>query len=145
MNKIHTNKTPFTSYYTIFHSNKCLQTNHTKPPTSTNTDAVLSGPPWYKHQPDNALHVHSFVIVKHHNLIIVCIKLKEFKFSGVFAILWNVTYLCHVCLSFCPSAWNNSAATGRIFMKFDIWVFFKTVLRKFKFHYNLTRMVGTQC
>jgi hypothetical protein len=23
----------------------------------------------------------------------------------------------------CPSAWNNSAPTGRIFMKFDIWVF----------------------
>jgi hypothetical protein len=23
------------------------------------------------------------------------------------------------------SAWNNSAPTGRIFMKFDIWVFFR--------------------
>jgi hypothetical protein len=24
----------------------------------------------------------------------------------------------------CPSAWNNLAVTGRIFVKFDIWVFF---------------------
>jgi hypothetical protein len=27
-------------------------------------------------------------------------------------------------MSICPSAWNNSAPTGRIFMKLDIWVFF---------------------
>jgi hypothetical protein len=33
-----------------------------------------------------------------------------------------------------PSAWNNSAPTGQIFMKFDIWVFFEDLLRKFKFH-----------
>ena len=26
-------------------------------------------------------------------------------------------------LSVCPSAWNNSASTGRIFMNFDVWVF----------------------
>lgn len=63
------------------------------PPTSTNTDAVLSGPPWYKHQPNNTLYVHSFVIVKHHNLIIMCIKLKDVKFSGAFAILQNVTVI----------------------------------------------------
>ena len=28
------------------------------------------------------------------------------------------------CLYVCPSAWNNLAPTGRIFMTFDIWVFF---------------------
>ena len=33
-----------------------------------------------------------------------------------------------------PSAWNNSALTGRIFMKFDIWVFLEYLSRKFKFH-----------
>jgi hypothetical protein len=32
------------------------------------------------------------------------------------------------------SAWNNSAATGRIFIKFDIWGFFYNLSRKFKFH-----------
>jgi hypothetical protein len=32
-----------------------------------------------------------------------------------------------------PSAQNNSAPTGQIFMKCDIWVFFKNMPRKFKF------------
>ena len=41
------------------------------------------------------------------------------------------------------SARNNSAPTGRIFMKFDIWVFFANLWRKFKFHQNLTRITGT--
>jgi len=31
------------------------------------------------------------------------------------------------------SAWNNSAPTGRIFVKFDVSVFFETISRKFKF------------
>ena len=30
------------------------------------------------------------------------------------------------------SAWNNSASSGRIFMKFDIWVFFETSVEKIK-------------
>jgi hypothetical protein len=47
--------------------------------------------------------------------------------------------LHHVGLSAC----NNSAFTERIFNKFDIWVFFENLLRKFKFHYNLTRIMGT--
>jgi len=33
--------------------------------------------------------------------------------------------LASSCLSFCPSARNNSAPTGRIFIKFDIWGFFE--------------------
>jgi hypothetical protein len=39
--------------------------------------------------------------------------------------------LCHVC----PSAWNSSAPTGQIFVKFDIWVFFKNLFSKFTLHY----------
>jgi hypothetical protein len=42
-----------------------------------------------------------------------------------------------------PSAWNNSAPTGCIFMKFDICVFFENRLRKLIFYYNLTRITGT--
>jgi hypothetical protein len=38
-----------------------------------------------------------------------------------------------------PSTWNNSAVTGRIFMKFDIWVFFENSSKKL----NPTRMKGT--
>jgi len=49
----------------------------------------------------------------------------------------------HVCLSVRPSAWNNSAPTGRIFIKFDIWDFSKNLSRKFTFHWNRTRLTGT--
>jgi hypothetical protein len=42
--------------------------------------------------------------------------------------------LASSCLSVCPPAWNNSAPTGRIFVKFDIWEFFENLSRKFKFH-----------
>ena len=41
------------------------------------------------------------------------------------------------------SAWNNSASIGRIIMKIEICIFFETLLRKFKFHWNLTRITGT--
>jgi hypothetical protein len=33
-----------------------------------------------------------------------------------------------------PSAWNNSAPTGRIFMKFGFLLFFQYLLRKLKFY-----------
>ena len=48
-----------------------------------------------------------------------------------------------VCSSICPSTWNNSAPTGQIFIKFDIWVFCENLCRKFKFHQTLTRIRGT--
>ena len=42
------------------------------------------------------------------------------------------------------SAWYNSAPTGWIFVKYDIWVlFFENLSRKLKFHYNLTTITGT--
>ena len=44
----------------------------------------------------------------------------------------------HLCLSVCPSAWNISAPTGRIFMKFNTWVFSENLSRKSSFHWNLT-------
>jgi hypothetical protein len=34
------------------------------------------------------------------------------------------SYLRHAFIFVCPPAWNNSSLTGRIFIKFDIWVFF---------------------
>jgi hypothetical protein len=39
-----------------------------------------------------------------------------------------------VCSSVRQSAWNNSASTRRIFMKFGISVFFETMSTKFPFH-----------
>ena len=35
-------------------------------------------------------------------------------------------------MSVCTSFWNSSATSGQIFMKFDIWVFFEHLSRKFK-------------
>jgi hypothetical protein len=41
--------------------------------------------------------------------------------------------LCHVCLSVCLHGTNRLPLDG-FFKKFDIWAFFKNLLRKFKFH-----------
>jgi hypothetical protein len=42
-------------------------------------------------------------------------------------------YLRHICLSVRPPAWNNFARTRRIFMKFDILLFFENMSRKTSF------------
>jgi len=47
-------------------------------------------------------------------------------------------YLHHVC----PSACSNSAHTGQIFMKFDIWVFLENLSRKFKFSLKYDKNEG---
>jgi hypothetical protein len=41
-----------------------------------------------------------------------------------------------------PSTWQNSAPTGRIFIKFDIWRVFENPSKKLKLHYNLTSPTG---
>jgi hypothetical protein len=46
-----------------------------------------------------------------------------------------------VCRSLHSSAWNNSAPTGQIFMKFDFSIS-ENLFRKSQLHENLTRMTG---
>ena len=46
-------------------------------------------------------------------------------------------------MSVWKSAWENSVPNKWIFMKLDIWVFFENLSRKFKLHWNLTRITGT--
>jgi len=42
------------------------------------------------------------------------------------------------------SAWNNSAPSGRIFLKFGIWIFFETLSKKkSKFYYSVTRITSS--
>ena len=67
------------------------------------------------------------------------------SFLGAVAELRKATlsFVMPVSSSVRLSAWNNSAPTGRIFMKFDIWIFFESLSRKFKFHYNLIRITVT--
>jgi len=57
--------------------------------------------------------------------------------------LWKALSCLFICLSVHLSAYNNSASSGWIFMKFDIWVFFRSLLRKSKLHQNLTRIMIT--
>jgi hypothetical protein len=58
--------------------------------------------------------------------------LRDFvKFLGAFTKLRNATI--RFVMSIRLFAWI-SAPTGRIFIKFDMCVFFKNLLRKFKFH-----------
>jgi hypothetical protein len=58
---------------------------------------------------------------------------------GTLAKLQKVTKVMSVCLS----SRNNSVPTVWIVMKFDICIFFENMSRKFKFHENLTRIMGT--
>jgi hypothetical protein len=54
----------------------------------------------------------------------------------------TISFVLSLCRCVCPSAWNNSAPTGWIFMKFDTWVFFGSLSRRFGFYYNITRITG---
>ena len=51
---------------------------------------------------------------------------------GMFTKLQKVTisFVITACMPVHPTAWNNSAPTGQIFMKFDISIFLKNLLRK---------------
>jgi len=59
----------------------------------------------------------------------------------------TVTFVMSVCLSVYMSvllfAWNTSSRTGRILIKFDIWVLFENLSRKFKLYSNLAIITGT--
>jgi hypothetical protein len=77
---------------------------------------------------------------------VILILLRDLRFlqRDVNSSLWALAHNCEKrvlassCLSVnpsvCMSAWNNSAPTEWIFMKFDIWVFLDTLSRKFNFH-----------
>jgi hypothetical protein len=55
--------------------------------------------------------------------------------------IWKATI--SFVMSVSPSASNNSALTGRIFVKSDIGVFFENISKEFNFHYNLAVTTGT--
>jgi hypothetical protein len=62
-----------------------------------------------------------------------------FSFLGAYAKLRKATVSF---MSVRLSAWNNSAPTRRIFMKFYIYGFLENMLRKVMLHQNLTRITG---
>jgi len=63
------------------------------------------------------------------------------QFLGAFAKFHKATI--SFVMSVRPSAWNNSAPTGWIFVKFDICEFFEKLSRIFKSHSNQTRITAT--
>ena len=66
-----------------------------------------------------------------------------FVLLGTFVKFKKKTILSFV-MSVCPSAWKNSAPTGRIFMKFDIWVFFENLSKKIDVLWNMRGIaIGT--
>ena len=72
---------------------------------------------------------------KHKNL---ALHTPSFIFGRVRTIAKSDYSICHVCLA----AWNNSAPSGWIFMKFDIFGFSK-ICENFQVDYILTRIAGT--
>jgi len=50
---------------------------------------------------------------------------------GAIAELWKAAVNFVICVRL--SVWNNSAPTRRIFMKFDIWMFFEIYLENSSF------------
>ena len=56
---------------------------------------------------------------------------------------WEKRLVASSCLSVRPSARNNTAPTGRIFVEFNIWAFCVNQSKKIKFHKNLTRITVT--
>ena len=62
-----------------------------------------------------------------------------YSILGAFAKLRKatVTYV----MSVRPPAWNISAPTGRILIKFDIWAFLESLSRKLKFHTHTNKYI----
>jgi len=67
------------------------------------------------------------------NVHIQCCGFSSVPLSAL-AKFGKIDFLISVCLS----AWNMSAPTGRIFMKFDIWILFEHLWEN-QFHRNVTR------
>ena len=82
--------------------------------------------------------------VAHSNSYVLFVFSLPRNAFGAFAKLRKATIslVIYVRLSVRLSARNNSASTGGIFMKFDIWIFFEHLSKKF-FTKNLTRITGT--
>jgi len=57
--------------------------------------------------------------------------------KDIFVHICTITKDNSLLLHVSVSAWNSSAPTGRIFLKFDIWLLFRYLWRRFKFHSKL--------
>ena len=69
-------------------------------------------------------------------ILAVCCEIHTEFHVEFFALSQNseMRLLASLCLSVRPPSLNNSAQTGMILIKYDIWGFIENLLRKFKFH-----------
>jgi hypothetical protein len=81
-------------------------------------------------------HLHQYFGVNQAVIATVEGELEQIGIS--FRHICKIVKSDYVCRSVCLSTWNNSAPTGRIFVKFYIWVLFENLSRKYKFHWNIT-------
>jgi hypothetical protein len=70
------------------------------------------------------------------------LQLKEFPFGARFQNCEERLFASS-CLSVRLPVQNSSAPTGRIFVKFEVLIFFENPSRKFKCHWNTKRITGT--
>ena len=67
--------------------------------------------------------------VNHFRVVLITYNLiQSYTFKAIRKIATRDRWLRHVCLSLHPSAWDNSAPTERVFIKFDIKYFLKICL-----------------
>ena len=86
----------------------------------------------------------SLSLFLYHLLPFVSLLFLLFCFSPVFLCAFAKLRkaVINFVVSVRPPAWNSSTPTGRIFIKFVIWVFSESMSRKVKFDWNLTRTTG---
>jgi hypothetical protein len=106
---------------------------------------VKTGEKYHISYEDPSVILYSQAMIGFLRQIVFCAKrvLRQKKpFSGAFAKLCRTTIssVMSVRLSVWPSAWNNSASTQWIFMKFDIWVFCENLSRNI-----LRKISGFRC
>jgi hypothetical protein len=80
---------------------------------------------------------HSIYFIKFSDLVMIFRRVRE--------IVKDRQYLCYRCLSVCPSVLPHGTTRllqGGFLVKFNSWIFFENLSRKFKPNYKPTKITG---
>jgi hypothetical protein len=69
-------------------------------------------------------------------------KLRKATICFIMSVCLSLCLSLSVCLPVCLSTWNNLAPSGRIFMKLDIWLFFRKSVQKIQVSLNPDKNIG---
>jgi hypothetical protein len=119
------------------------QPSFTPPPTLCSIPFTWTH--WIQNSSKACIWAAQYFVTKYVLLQMPHKQVHKPKSIGTFAKLWKTTISFNMSIHqfFCLSTWNNSAPSRWISMKFDVWGFFEKLLRKFNFHVNITRIIGT--